>query len=102
MTRCQPIYWIDCSAFPEKTAMGATPEIDRIVHVGTTLTKLCPLCSRQRIGGDRFEEGVNHLLTDHGCVILHAGQETVTEANKPRQATIVVVGLPRDRGRVSS
>ena len=81
--------------------MGATPEIDRIVHVGTTLTKLCPLCSRQRIGGDRFEEGVNHLLTDHGCVILHAGQETVTEANKPWQATIVVIGLARGRGTAS-
>lgn len=78
--------------------MNQTPSVQRIVHVSTNSTGNCPICKKVRVGGDiDFEAGVNHLLMEHRCTLLHVGTETVPDnSHKPWHTTVAVIGIPED------
>lgn len=49
-----------------------------VVVVSTNSSTGCPFFCGQRamIGGDSYQQGINHLISEHGCVLLHVGSET--------------------------
>ena len=80
--------------------MSAT-EVQQVVQVFSSVMEFCPLCRESGAEGDKapYDEGylaarVNHLLAEHGCVLLHVGTQTDTDGNgDPWQMTTAVVGV---------
>ncbi len=73
-------------------------ESQAIVQISNTTSHGCPFYCRRsgRMGGpDGFEEGVNHLIAEHGCTLLHVGGDTTEGPDgKPWHGTIAVLGSP--------
>jgi len=46
------------------------------------------------IGGDDFQDSINHLISDHGCVLLHVGTETSHAHEGLWHATVATLGSP--------
>jgi hypothetical protein len=67
-------------------------EIDGIVHISTTLSTGCKHC-HTTIGGDRFEESVNHYIHEHDYKLLHVGQEASHADGGLWYSTVAVLGL---------
>lgn len=63
-----------------------------IVHVSTNISRGCPECGHG-IGGDKFEDSVNHLIQQHGYKLLHVGAERDDDQEgKTIHHTVAVLG----------
>jgi len=66
-----------------------------IVRLSTDEIKQCKHCATP-VGGDNFEDGVNHYIKCHGYKLLHMGSETVRDfEDNLCNTTIALVGLGR-------
>lgn len=79
----------------------STAEVGQIIQVFSSTMSGCPLCHERhpndakRYDDGYLEERVNHLLADHGCLLLHVGQQSDTDGDgNPWQITTAVVGVP--------
>lgn len=74
-------------------------ESKAIITVSNSLSHHCPFdCEgAQTRSFNEFQDVVNHLISVHGCALLHVGNETTEGPNsKPWQSTIAVLGSPEE------
>lgn len=63
----------------------------QIVKISTDYLKTCPYCSSVDVGGLAFEQGINHMLSEHNCQIEHIGTETIGGDFGPLHTTIAIL-----------
>ncbi|MCC5074253.1 hypothetical protein [Xanthomonas campestris] len=74
-------------------------ESKAIITVSNTVSPYCPFdCEGvQKIGVVAFQDAINHLISAHGCSLIHVGGETTEGPDgKPWQGTIAVLGSPEE------
>lgn len=70
-----------------------TKVINAVARVSSLESSRCKFCSHPIDGTLDFAAGVNHYLTEHGCTILHVGQEDVPDdQNKAWASTVAILG----------
>jgi hypothetical protein len=63
-----------------------------VVNLSTNVMTGCQICS-QPVGGEHFQDSINHYLTKHGYSLLHVGSETIHGPDgKPWHTTVAVLG----------
>jgi hypothetical protein len=69
--------------------------IGKVVHISSNITMSCPVCTRFRVGGDNWQEGVNHFLETHDWRLLYVGGEhAMDDRGASITFTVAVVGQP--------
>lgn len=65
---------------------GITKTISFTAYTGHS----CNDCGKACLGGDidKFHEGINHCIQEHGYKLLHVGQETIATG----ETTVAVLG----------
>jgi hypothetical protein len=68
-------------------------KVGRVYEIRSDVSEACPLCN-QWIGerSASTSERANHLIQEHGCQLLHVGQETDVGSEGPYQVTVYVLG----------
>lgn len=63
-----------------------------VARVSSNELSGCSFCSHSIDGTMNFAAAVNHYLTEHGCTLLHVGQEDVPgDDGKPWATTVAVL-----------
>ncbi len=66
-------------------------EISNVIHISNADLKKCEFCDFQ-IYPDMLDSSVNHYIKEHDYKLLHVGQETKEEDDKPWHQTVAVIG----------
>ena len=68
-----------------------------IITVSTSVSTACPFYCRRgvQMGGEGFQDGINHLISEHGCMLLHVGTESSRDHDdKQWYGIVAVLGSP--------
>jgi hypothetical protein len=70
----------------------AIEDMMAVVHLSTDVMTGYKICG-QPVGGEHFQDAINHYLTKHGYSLLHVGSETIHGLDgKPWHTTVAVLG----------
>lgn len=65
-----------------------------VVTVSTNIGSKCTECDYWVDGSQKFDEGVNHYVQEHGYKLLHVGSESSHGDNGIWNSTVAVLGKP--------
>lgn len=70
-------------------------DVNEVIYISTLTARSCPVCRRQTIGGEDWEESVNHVLKVHGWKLIHVGADWADDRDgKTISHTVAVLGRP--------
>lgn len=68
-------------------------KVKAVARVSLNEGSKCAFCSHWIDGSKDFAAGVNHYLQNHGCTVLHVGQEDVpADDGRPWATTVALLG----------
>jgi hypothetical protein len=76
--------------------VGPYAGIRHVIYLSTNSSARCEFCE-EAFGFMSLEvaKGINHLLQNHGCRLLHVGTETShDDEGKPWHSTVAILGAP--------
>lgn len=65
-----------------------------VVTVSTNIGQKCDECDYWVDGAEKFDEGVNHYIQEHGYKLLHVGSQTSHADDGLWHSTVAVLGKP--------
>lgn len=64
-----------------------------IFRVSSAESSSCALCSESIDGPTWFTRAVNHYIQDHGCKLVHVGQESTGYVEDKYETTVAILAL---------
>jgi hypothetical protein len=71
--------------------MASIASTKHVIYLSTNTSKSCEYCSKWG-DSDQLDDMVNHYIQQHGCELLHVGNETTHDLDgKPWHSTVAML-----------